>query len=110
MPFKLHFDAVNAVGGHVYARILKGQPESVQPVICGTMWLSLEEWQTVCKILAAATSPEFIFTHQLHMSPCDKCGEELARVTCGLCNSHMCESCWSDHPHVYGLHIEGSTK
>ncbi len=109
-PLRLHFEAVDAIAGHVYARILKAQPDSVQPIMCGTMFLTMPEWLVLCKILAAATSTEFEFTHRMDTRKCDKCGEEISRITCPLCLSQMCEACWSDHPHAYGIHIEGSTK
>lgn len=44
---------------------------------------------------------------------CPKCGDEMASSTirrCLICGEIMCADCYGDHPHAYGIHIEGSQK
>jgi hypothetical protein len=102
----LRFEAVNAVGGHVFVRIFNGDTTHV----CGTLFLSMPEWLTLTNVLTAAISPTFAFSHILHLHACDVCRDELSSVECPICGADLCTSCWGDHPHAHGVHIEGSTK
>lgn len=106
MSLKLRIEAVNAVGGHVFARVFRND----DPHVCGTLFLSMPEWLILTKVLAGASLADFQFTHLLRLQHCDKCTVALSCVTCPLCHAELCEDCWSDHPHAYGIHIKGSTK
>ena len=105
-PLRLRFEAQNAASNHVFVRIYSGDAKN----ICGSLFLPMHAWVILTRVLSAASDAALTFEHVLHVVHCEKCGVELSRITCPLCAAQMCERCWGDHPHAYGLHIEGSTK
>lgn len=101
----LHFEALLSTSG-VFVRISRGSDR----LICGSMFLSPDNWTTFQQVLRGKASPdEATLTITTRDDACARCTEQ-SYIRCPLCAELFCRACWGDHPHAYGVHIEGSTK